>query len=45
MAVSLEGFSSFLLIVVSPVLLLSLAVLVGNRDIIRRTNFQEGAAK
>ncbi|NJE30844.1 hypothetical protein E3E38_07295 [Thermococcus sp. 18S1] len=45
MAVSLEGFSSFLLIVISPVLLLSLAVLVSNRDIIRRTNFWEGAAK
>ena len=45
MAVSLEGFSSFLLIVISPVLLLSLAVLVSNRDIIRRTNFWEGGAK
>ena len=45
MAVSLEGFSSFLLIVISPVLLLSLAVLVSNRDIIRRTNFWKGAAK
>ncbi|WP_148882498.1 hypothetical protein [Thermococcus aciditolerans] len=45
MAVSLEGFSSFLLIVISPFLLLSLAVLIGNKDVIHRINFWEGTAR
>jgi len=36
-AISLEGFSSFLLIVIAPILLLSLAVLVGNKDIMHRS--------
>ncbi|NJD98653.1 hypothetical protein E3E26_02420 [Thermococcus sp. LS1] len=43
MTVSLEGFSSFLLIVIAPFLLLSLAVLVGNKDVIYRS--PEGITK